>query len=322
MSTEIALSNDLNVITAEINSYKQVAGQAIFEIGRRLKHVKEKDLVHGEWMKWLETVDMTQQHATRFIRVYNRFGNQSPGSDLNLQPNVTILSLLVQFDDEELDKIRELPDGSFKKLTEMSRREIEDFRLREKKILEEKEKALMAASVAERRAKEAERALEEEKNKPSKVETKYIEKEIDNTDYDSILKLNKQIEQKQNSYEQVIKEKQKLENKLRSIEEENQEYLNLKSKIERLHREKEDIHRQIESATSISALYVDIEDLLKNKLAPIKYSRALTERRDSEVAMKNLREIIQMVDEWSFEMKKYLPNGKNKYIDAEVIEYE
>lgn len=32
---ELTLSTDLNVITAEISSYKQVAGQAILEIGKR-----------------------------------------------------------------------------------------------------------------------------------------------------------------------------------------------------------------------------------------------------------------------------------------------
>lgn len=35
------MSDDINVITAEINAYKQMAGEAIFEIGRRLKEVRD-----------------------------------------------------------------------------------------------------------------------------------------------------------------------------------------------------------------------------------------------------------------------------------------
>ncbi|MDM5375437.1 hypothetical protein QUF96_28980 [Bacillus bombysepticus] len=41
-------SNDIKVITAEINRYKQVAGNPIFEIARQLKHIKEKNLLHGQ----------------------------------------------------------------------------------------------------------------------------------------------------------------------------------------------------------------------------------------------------------------------------------
>lgn len=41
MGNEVqTLSNDIHVITAEINAYQRIAGEAIFEIGRRLHEVK------------------------------------------------------------------------------------------------------------------------------------------------------------------------------------------------------------------------------------------------------------------------------------------
>lgn len=151
------LSTDLNVITAEIRAYQRVAGEAIFEIGRRLKHVKENDLAHGEWTKWCEEINISPRTAQRFIRVYERFGKTTPGSQL---PNsMRVLYELTSFTDEELAQEYELPSGEKKKPTEMSRREIEELKRQLKKEREERE----------RLAKENERLA----NQPPKVE--YIE---------------------------------------------------------------------------------------------------------------------------------------------------
>ena len=68
------LSTDLNVITAEINSFKQIAGQSIWEIGRRLNYVKEHDLAHGEFSKWLKEgvlisfLDITERQNMEIIK--------------------------------------------------------------------------------------------------------------------------------------------------------------------------------------------------------------------------------------------------------------
>src|SRR5690625_3446466 len=77
------LSTDINVITAEINAYKQVAGEAIFEIGRRLKGVRDNPEKYGlngyhDWERWAEEqCDMTRRTANRFIQAYEQLGTTS-----------------------------------------------------------------------------------------------------------------------------------------------------------------------------------------------------------------------------------------------------
>lgn len=66
---EIQLSDSLPVIETEIRQYQNLAGESIFEIGRRLKHVKENDLAHGEFGKWLESIGINQRMAQQMIKV-------------------------------------------------------------------------------------------------------------------------------------------------------------------------------------------------------------------------------------------------------------
>src|SRR5690625_4861955 len=120
------LSSDINTITAEINAYQRVAGEAIFEIGRRLKHVKENDLVHGEWERWVrEDAKMSPGNARKFIKVFEELsGNRSTSNEIGLEALYQIATL----PPEERDVPHELPTGETKKPEEMTVRELRELK--------------------------------------------------------------------------------------------------------------------------------------------------------------------------------------------------
>lgn len=266
---EIALSNDLNTITAEINAYKRVAGEAIFEIGRRLKDVRDAKLdsrcererliakqreAIGGWIKWLEEhVDFTRMHAHRFITVFEQFGD-----DVTTWLHVGSRALyeIATLPPEDRGHPHTIPStGETKTVDTMTVRELREVKAELKREREARQRA------------EAER-------------------------------------------DDAIESGQYLRDTLESMRDQT------------VYTDVGDVDRQIESATSISELYVEIEHLLKTKLAPIRYSRALLERQDSEVVRDNLRGIIGVVQSWCDDLSRYLPGNGRKIIDAEVLEYE
>lgn len=128
---------------------------------------------------------------------------------------------------------------------------------------------------------------------------------------------NPQIEQLKEQISELHAEKNMLERKVRLNQEEADRYNKLKSDIEFLSKQKNDIGRQIESATELSGLTVRLQKLLEDELAPIKFKRCMEELDKSDICYSNLMEIVDKIDDWSNEMKRILGNTADYIIDAQ-----
>lgn len=133
---------------------------------------------------------------------------------------------------------------------------------------------------------------------------------IDNTDYSKIDELQEKIQE-------LEIQKRQLETKLKMTEEDAARFAKLKSDIEFLSQKKSDLSRQIESATELSKLTVSIQKVLEEDLAPIKYKRCMEELDQKDVALSNLLEILEKVDQWSSEMHNILNKKYEMVIDVE-----
>lgn len=144
---EAALSDDIQVITAEINAYKRVAGEAIFEIGRRLKHVKENDLVHGQWEKWCRIeINLEPSEARKFIKVVERLGesNRCTYTEMGLRALYEIATL----PPEDRERSHTIPStGETKTVDEMTVRELREVKAELKREREARQRAEESAQV-------------------------------------------------------------------------------------------------------------------------------------------------------------------------------
>lgn len=178
---EITLSNNLAQIELEISHHKQIVGQSIWEIGRRLNHVKENDLTHGQFTKWLENQGIAVREAQRMMKVASELPNATTWSHLGSRALYLIATLP---EEEKEEQIKRIEDGETPTVRE----------------LQEVKRKLQLSQQANKFLRD-----ENEKIKSSKTEVKETIKEVVPDDYKATQDLNKQLLEKNKELSKTVK---------------------------------------------------------------------------------------------------------------------
>lgn len=198
---EIALSDNLAQIELEINHHKQLAGQSIWEIGRRLNHVKEHDLVHGQFMEWYQNLGIDKDFASKSMKIAKELPNFETLRNLGTTALHLIATLPDENRQEQIERIEQGDNPTVRELQEVKRQ-------------------LNLARSANDSLREKNERLAEQALKG--LETKTIEKEVVKeievapADYDATKSLNATLLEKNS---QLKREYDDLNNRAEFIEE-------------------------------------------------------------------------------------------------------
>mgnify|MGYP001741506690 CR=1 FL=1 len=295
---EVTLTNNLSQIELEINHHKQIAGQSIWEIGRRLNHVKENNLVHGEFREWLGKVGINYREANRMMTVAKKLPNVTTWSHLGNRALYLLATLPDESRQEQIEKIEQGDTPTVKELEEV------------KKKLKLKEQALEAVKG------------ELERTRLVKPTEKVIEKEVIPDDYKATQNLNKQLLDKNkdlaDELDSVKRSLRLKEASYEMLEKETSEALALKESIEHLRADKEKLENSVTNIFTLSNLVSEFEDFFDSKMAPLRF-KTLIQGIGKDAQIEKLRDILTLTENWLDEMNKIVPESGRTIIEGEII---
>ena len=301
---ELQLSNDLTTIETEIKSYQNIAGQSIFEIGRRLKHVKENDLAHGEWSEWLQSINMSRGQATKFIKVSDEFSNDSPVNHLGIKA----LYSLATIPEEQREEEFETTSGEMKKPIDMTNRELEDLKRQLKQRNEQNAQLQSQVEQAQRSEEIAKKQLEDAESREPEVIEKYMEPE----DYNQLKQSNQQLQdylqEVSNHNKQLKSDIERLKNERSETDEKSAKYDQLNEAINKMNGQLTKGQQKIKAQKEVYDLVRASEKLIK-EVSPLCYLAYGKDIVDNEYAREPIERIIKDLNDISNRLQKQINQG-------------
>lgn len=300
---EIALSDNLSQIELEINHHKQIAGQSIWEIGRRLNHVKEHDLAHGQFMEWVESIGINYKEAQRMMKI----SSELPELDNVVQFGSSILYLIATLPDDEkqtqLDRIENGDNPTVRELQEVKRK-LKLAESENKKLFEEKEQQAEQLLKAQVRPPEP---------KPIVIE-KEVVKEVIPDDY-QFFKSNYEASERNNEfYKQQNSELREEMKELERIIKEQQQNRASREELSALEERKQAISSELDSLEKIVAFNESVESFLTTH-ASLQYSSDFSNLYNNRDLTLSLLDTINRLEKWIDDIRSELP--KSEIIEGE-----
>ena len=309
---EIALSTDLKQIEFEIDYHKQVAGQSIWEIGRRLNHVKVNDLAHGEFMKWVESVGIHQKEANRMMKIASEIPNSTTWSNLGERA----LYLIATLPEEEREKEHVTEKGEMKSPEDMTVRELQEL----KRQLKQKDTQI---SLKEKRIESLTQRNEDlafKASQPNVVE-KEVVKEVKPHDYDGLKSDNQQLSR---ALKEQRNENEKMRRQINQWQAEQGE-LNEKSKrYDELNRAIQEMEGKMDSGQKRIAAVKDITSKLKtgnqliDELSGLIYLADYDELSRNEFLSQEMAKLVRRLNTFTNDLNERL--NKTTILEGEIID--
>lgn len=287
---ELQLSNDLTTIETEIKSYQNIAGQSIFEIGRRLKHVKENDLAHGEWSQWLSTFNMDRTQAHKFIKVSEEFSNVA----MSQQIGINVLYEISTLPEPERTKEHVTSSGETKTPDEMTVRELRELKKQIKQRDEQNAQLQSQVEQAQRSESIARKQLEEVENREPEVIEREVVKEVVPDD------VKQQLEQFKQKFERES-------NNANELRDELQRYRNSFSDPNQAYEEKELTRLERESSINAHKIAISIQNFIKEN--SVETYRLDTVIKANPKSKERLQENVDLLKEFTSNLEAML-NGR------------
>lgn len=302
---EITLSNNLAQIELEINHHKQLAGQSIWEIGRRLNHVKEHDLAHGQFVEWVEKQGINRSEAYKMMRVANEIPNVGTYQHLGTKALYLIATLPDDEKQTQLDRIESGDNPTVRELQDV-RRQLNLARADNEDLREKNERL-------------AEQAL---KGLEKKTVTKEVVKEVVPDDYTATKQLNNTLlEKNKNLVDELDSVKRSLKLKEASyqlLEKETSEAIALKDSLEHLKADKQKLEASVANVFELSNLAAEFETFFDEKMAPLRF-KALIQGAGKEIQIDKIRQLLTLTENWLSEMNKVVPEKGRTIVEGEIV---
>lgn len=296
---ELTLSENLAQIELEINHHKQLAGQSIWEIGRRLNHVKEHDLVHGEFIEWLEKIGIERTEAHRMMKVAKELPNVATLQHLGTTALHLIATLPEAERAQQLERIEQGDNPTVRELQEVKRQlnlaksENEDLREKNERLAEQALKGMETKTIEKEVVKEV---------------------EVTPADYDSTKSLNQTLMAKN---QELSKENQALEEELEELKAKGNISQELEELISQRQGKIQGLEKQISDYKDVLNLIRTGDDFL-NKMASLIYTDDKKFRNADEVIGLEIDSMVNRLLTFVNDLQKL--RGRNQdVIEGEII---